>query len=304
MLALTDTMATSCLLSGAAAWWPLTALLLAAAAVASAATSFWGVLACTVPLLGAGAGAGWRFSEWRQVTDVVRGGASTSDLKGAKDVAAAALFSGTLDPSQLGVAFAGMELPAESLPQLLSDLKGLVVNVLKGDGQEYSLSLRMRGSIGGATHKFRFRADEAAALEMPFRAFQPILRGKPAPQPAAPLKLDCVETFTLQIESGSGKQGGPFALTLQSILGIPGVEAPERGPPPRETRWSCRACQTMNYEAAKTCQRCGAARGVETVVVMEEAAAKAKKQKWSCPGCGAVNFPAAGECHKCGAART
>mmetsp|Transcript_111105 Transcript_111105/g.313451 ORF Transcript_111105/g.313451 Transcript_111105/m.313451 type:complete len:344 (-) Transcript_111105:97-1128(-) len=212
-----------------------------------------------VPLLGGE--TSWRLNDWRQVTDGVRGGASTANLKGATDVGVE--FKGRLDSTKLGDAFAGVSLKETALPKRLSLFGGLCVNVADCDGLEYSLELKQRGSPAGATHRFNFRPESGSSVEMPFRDFVPMLRGKAAPQPHPPLKLERVQDLTIRTDSVSGQRDGPFSLTIRSLVGmLPRPEWEEVRPPPRATRWTCGACGTMNFEMSASCQRCGSSREV------------------------------------------
>lgn len=273
-----------------------------AAAVVASFVAARQALACAAPLLGGT--VGWRFYDWRQVSDIVRGGTSKADFRGAKDTKAVAELSGTLEPVESsGSSFAGFVFQADDLPEDVTNLRALSLDVARGDGKEYTVSLKLRGSIADSAHKFRFRAEEAATIEMPFQSFVPYVRGKPVAQPAPPLKKDRIESIGIQIEGTEEGQFGPFILGLRGLSGVVGQEAAEKGPPPRETRWICKGCETMNPDSAVQCTRCGADRDVEMVEVVQERQAKAKKEKWECVDCGAKNFPASGECYKCGAQR-
>lgn len=248
---------------------------------------------CAVPLLGGS--VPWQLNAWRQETDGVRGGASTVSLKADTDIGVE--LSGSLDASKLGAAFAGVVLQETKLPKPLSEFRGLVLDVARCDGKEYSVTLKMRGAMMGQTHKFQFTPESPGKVEMPFKEFVPIFRGKPAPQPAPPLDPARVDMVILQTTSDFGKQEGPFSLTIKTLEGLEGqMEKVNNEPPARTTRWECPACQTMNFKGAESCQRCGSPK----VIVKGEAA---KPQKWECAGCGTNNFPGASECFKCGAPR-
>merc|ERR1719346_743379 len=127
-----------------------------------------------------GGKAGWQASQWASETDAVRGGVSTASLVDSSVVRQAADFAGNLDPSILGAAFAGVRLDVENLPQPLTKFVGLVVDIAAGDGQEYSVSLTMRGARIGDSHKFLFRASQNnTVVRMPFADFQAEARGRP-----------------------------------------------------------------------------------------------------------------------------
>eukprot|EP00446_Apocalathium_sp_SHHI-4_P040459 CAMPEP_0177342490 /NCGR_PEP_ID=MMETSP0368-20130122/27072_1 /TAXON_ID=447022 ORGANISM="Scrippsiella hangoei-like, Strain SHHI-4" /NCGR_SAMPLE_ID=MMETSP0368 /ASSEMBLY_ACC=CAM_ASM_000363 /LENGTH=319 /DNA_ID=CAMNT_0018803863 /DNA_START=28 /DNA_END=989 /DNA_ORIENTATION=+ len=239
-------------------------------------TTRWGLTSTgTAPLLGGP--VSWRLSQWSQNTDVIQGGSSTANLRGSTDNANnGADFFGSLEASEVGAGWAGVTLKTAGLPQPITDFKALSLFVEKGDGRQYSVSLRALGSMG--SFKFRFKADKPGVYEMPFKSFEPILRGKPAPQPAPALNMARVESITIEIESGQGNEKGPFELSLLAMEGILGKIEKDKGPPPRETRWVCRGCDTMNNVELKTCMRCGATREVERVEVVEKARAEAKRR--------------------------
>lgn len=284
------------------------AVLAACAAAATAALGSWSPLrilaASAIPLLGGA--SSWKLTDWRGVTDGVRGGASTANLRAVTDIGVA--FSGKLetgaDPA--GAGFAGVAFKAASLPEPLTSLAGLRVDVAETDGREYIMSLSMRGAPAGMTHNFRFRPSGPGVVEMPFEGFAPELRGRPAPQPAMPLDPSRVELVGVELQGGPGQEAGEYSLVLQGVTGIPSAggstwQAPREGP----TRWTCDACGTMNSVEASTCVRCGSLRDVKEVHAQARAKQEAatKPTRWKCDGCGASNFPTSSECHKCGAPR-
>jgi len=169
------------------------------------------------------------------------------------------------------------------------------------DGQEYCLSLEMGGAAGGVTHDFAFQPEGEGPVEMRFREFRPMLRGRPSPV-APPLKPELVKVVSLRTQR---REEGPFSLTLRGISGLLGTEAPPKPDPARLGRWACDACGTMNFRAAETCVRCGSPKAVIDQIAERKAAAeaKAKATRWECTGCGANNFAALQECQKCGAPR-
>lgn len=116
----------------------------------------------------------WQFSRWRAETDDIRGGTSTASFKGLTDSSGFAEFAGLL--SEVDQAFAGVSLQASFLPSL-SELKGLVLDIHHGDGEEYAIALRMLGAPAGVEHVYRFQARPGSRVEMYFRDFQPTLRG-------------------------------------------------------------------------------------------------------------------------------
>eukprot|EP00403_Amphidinium_massartii_P030755 CAMPEP_0178396094 /NCGR_PEP_ID=MMETSP0689_2-20121128/13555_1 /TAXON_ID=160604 /ORGANISM="Amphidinium massartii, Strain CS-259" /LENGTH=255 /DNA_ID=CAMNT_0020016765 /DNA_START=21 /DNA_END=785 /DNA_ORIENTATION=+ len=241
--------------------------------------------AAAVPLLGGQ--APWKFNEWRAVTDAVRGGRSTASLRFAPGDSGAE-FSGLLDPSKLKAGFAGMALKASSLPKELAELRGLRVSIAKADGREYSLSLKMRGAMAGATHKFRFQPKDGDVVDMPFHEFVAISRGRPDPN-AAPLDSAKVESIEVQIESHFGEQKGEYVLALDELQGLLEGEVAKE----KFDMYVCRACGTANRADAETCVRCGACRAT---LEAEPKPESSKPAKWRCSSCDAQNFPAATEC--------
>lgn len=259
--------------------------------------------AAGVPLLG-GASA-WKLTDWRQVTDGVRGGASTATIRGVTDIGVK--FSGKFEPgADPAGGFAGVAFLAASLPRAMTQLAGLQLDVAETDGREYIVSLSMRGAPAGMTHNFRFKPSSPGVVDMPFEGFAPELRGRPAPQPAIPLDPSRVEIVGVQLQGGGGQPEGAYSLTLRAVSGIPSAggrawQAPRQGP----IRWTCDACGTMNSADAAQCVRCGALKNVKEVHAQARAKAEAvtRPSRWTCDGCGASNFPKASECHMCGASR-
>lgn len=256
-------------------------------------------LASVVPLLGGS--AVWHLNHWRPENDNVRGGSSSASLKAATE-ATGVHFSGSLGESRpTDEAFAGVALRVNLLPEQLSEVRGLSLDVADGDGMQYAVSLSLRGST--TTRKFRFKAEGEGPVEMLFRDFVPTLRnGRPAPEPHPPLNLSRVEMMSLRAEGGPDQGASPFSLKLRSVSAIPGREVVVV-PSARETKWTCPACNTMNFGSATECTRCG--ESIAAMNAKEQAKAKAaadlKPSRWVCDGCGARNFPMATECHKCGA---
>jgi hypothetical protein len=241
---------------------------------------------------------------WREQSDNLRGGSSHGHLKaiGKSGVE----FSGQLNPPEKGRGFAGMTLLASQLPESLDSFRGVAVDVANCDGRPYCVSLAMAGAAGGVTHDFVFQpeAEQEGVVEMSFREFQPMLRGRPSPV-APPLEPGRVQTISLRADSSSLEEGGDFALTVRSIGGLLGTEAPPPVDPARLGRWECDACGVLNFRAAEVCTRCGAPKAVkeEKARVAAAAEARAKATKWDCDGCGAKNFAAYEDCQKCGAPR-
>jgi len=256
-------------------------------------------LASTVPLLGGR--VVWHLNDWRPENDNVRGGSSSASLKAAMD-ATSVHFSGNLGESRPNDdAFAGVALRVNLLPEQLSEVRGLSLDVADGDGMQYAVCLSLRGST--TTRKCKFKAEGDGPIDMLFRDFVPTLRnGRPAPEPHPPLNLSLVEIMSLRAEGGPEQDANPFFLTLRSVSAIPGREV-VAVPSARETRWTCPACNTMNFGSALECTRCG--ESIAAIAAKEQAkikaAADAKPSRWVCDGCGAGNFPMATECHKCGA---
>jgi len=243
----------------------------------------------------------WILNDWRAETDDIRGGKSVASFKGVADRAE---FSGKVDTA-IGDGYAGVSLQVDLLPLDLAETKGLVLHLAKADKKEYAVALRMLGAPAGVQHQFRFIAKTAEPIEIYFRDFEPVLRGKPAPEPKPKLALERVQSIILQASSDYAKQDGSFSIEISKVDAIPGRELPPPPPPARKTKWTCTSCGTMNMDIHRYCVRCGDSRFAE-----EEKAAIAAKQeerkkqvKWTCDGCGTKNFHGVEECFKCGAPR-
>ncbi|CAK9109624.1 unnamed protein product [Durusdinium trenchii] len=243
----------------------------------------------------------WQFSRWRAETDDIRGGTSTASFKGLTDSSGFAEFAGLL--SEVDQAFAGVSLQASFLPSL-SELKGLVLDIHHGDGEEYAIALRMLGAPAGVEHVYRFQARPGSRVEMYFRDFQPTLREE-VKDMKQPLSLERVQSIAFQTRS-SFHQQGDFSLVISKLEGIPGKELPPAPAPARKTKWTCSACGTMNFDTSKYCTRCGESRNAEADRAARAKAEEERKQKvkWECRECGAKNFPSMEECFKCGAPRS
>eukprot|EP00930_Biecheleria_cincta_P087623 TRINITY_DN76852_c0_g1_i1.p1 TRINITY_DN76852_c0_g1~~TRINITY_DN76852_c0_g1_i1.p1 ORF type:complete len:338 (+),score=53.94 TRINITY_DN76852_c0_g1_i1:42-1016(+) len=248
----------------------------------------------------------WRIGLWRAETDDVRGGSSTATFKGLTDTSGFAEFCGTLDRAKLDSAFAGVSFKTAEISEDLAETKGLVLDIARADGKQYSVGLRMLGAPAGVQHKFRFTANMEGPKEMYFRDFKPMLNGKVACGIDLSLHLERVESITLQIEGDGSSQEGAFALVLRSILAIAGRELPPPPPPARETKWVCEACGTSNFDFSKACTRCGEGRNAKEEKALIAAKEWAKKQvvKWECDECGRMNFPGTSECFKCGSPKS
>ncbi|CAK9016018.1 Uncharacterized protein C9E9.15 [Durusdinium trenchii] len=242
----------------------------------------------------------WQFSRWRAETDDIRGGTSTASFKGLTDSSGFAEFAGLL--SEVDQAFAGVSLQASFLPSL-SELKGLVLDIHHGDGEEYAIALRMLGAPAGVEHVYRFQARPGSRVEMYFRDFQPTLREE-VKDMKQPLSLERVQSIAFQTRS-SFHQQGDFSLVISKLEGIPGKELPPAPAPARKTKWTCSACGTMNFDTSKYCTRCGESRNAEADRAARAKAEEERKQKvkWECRECGAKNFPSMEECFKCGVAQ-
>ncbi|CAK9078479.1 unnamed protein product, partial [Durusdinium trenchii] len=139
--------------------WPKTSRRMAFAAVSAATASLAAASLVTaprpravVPLLGGS--AAWHFQSWRAITDQVRGGVSTARLVAAESGDdPRARFEGTLDPSKLNAGFAGVNLDVSLLPEKISELSGLQVDVFETDGREYSLLVKLKGAESGSSYQ-------------------------------------------------------------------------------------------------------------------------------------------------------
>mmetsp|Transcript_49270 Transcript_49270/g.107200 ORF Transcript_49270/g.107200 Transcript_49270/m.107200 type:complete len:377 (-) Transcript_49270:112-1242(-) len=252
-----------------------------------------------------GAGAAWRLNDWRTISDVVRGGASQAQLKGAT-VGQGVTFSGLLQPAGVpgGIGQAGVSLLSKFLPEQFDGFRGLRLEVDDdGSGRDYWLALGMRGSILGLTHEFRFRP-QSGPIDMPFEDFVPMMRGRPAELEEVPyLDLSRIEVINFQVQ-GEATEDAAFSLTLRSLVGLPGKAKLGKAPETSAERWKCKGCGCANTGSAATCVRCGASKDVKTVDEIMDAKLSAATRKWECESCGRKNFPGATECHKCGSPRT
>ncbi|CAE7213934.1 rqcd1 [Symbiodinium natans] len=158
----------------------------------------------------------WCFNRWRAETDDVRGGASTALLKGLTDASGNAEFCGEL--SSVQDPFASVSLQVAALPESLSEMKGLVLDIAEADGSEYAVGLRMLGAPAGIQHAFVFTA-EVGRLEMYFRDFRPMIQGQPQPEDKTRLVLERVESITIQKRGSHKASEGSFSLVLRSVCG-------------------------------------------------------------------------------------
>lgn len=151
---------------------------------------------------------------WRAVDDVVMGGRSQSRMTftdALPEPVGVAVFTGTVSLEQ-GGGFASVRV--DQLDLDLSAYDGLRLRVL-GDGKRYGLTLRSAGGMG-VRFQAEFDAPEGdwTAITLPFEAFVPKVFGMRMPL-ARGLKRDRITTLGLII---SGKQSGPFALHVASIV--------------------------------------------------------------------------------------
>eukprot|EP00913_Durusdinium_trenchii_P018616 g17494.t1 len=155
----------------------------------------------------------WQFSRWRAETDDIRGGTSTASFKGLTDSSGFAEFAGLL--SEVDQAFAGVSLQASFLPSL-SELKGLVLDIHHGDGEEYAIALRMLGAPAGVEHVYRFQARPGSRFRLHYSAL------------SHSVQIRLSERFSLtvggasHVQSNSGAGAAKLMLAANTTV-IPGT---------------------------------------------------------------------------------
>ncbi|KUI53092.1 hypothetical protein VP1G_00418 [Cytospora mali] len=188
----------------------------------------------------------WDASQFTASDDRVRGGKSQSYLTVIADDAernpgggSRAEFSGHLDITALGGAgFASQRTVDDAVPPWdLSGYDTLVLDVARGDGKKYTVTLKdevlPRGPdgreqstvsweydfvVGGADGQ-QGGGDPAAGshrVVIPFRDLRPTYRGRPKPD-AKPLDWTDVKRFTFMMRSFFGEQEGDFSIIFNSV---------------------------------------------------------------------------------------
>jgi len=146
--------------------------------------------------------------KWRTINDGVMGGLSSSRFRIAKGLA---VFEGNVSLENNGGFASVQSAPGK---HDLSDAEGILIRVL-GDGKRYAFRMRTTGAFDGISYEARFKtvAGEWKTVELPFKAFRPVFRGRLA-RDAAPLEPKLIKTFGILI---SDKQVGKFRLEIDWI---------------------------------------------------------------------------------------
>jgi hypothetical protein len=144
---------------------------------------------------------------WRPIDDAVMGGVSAS--RAAHTERGTLLFTGTVSLENNG-GFASIR----SAPQRfdLAGQAGIALRV-KGDGKRYKVNLRTDADFDGVQFQAVLEppAGEWINMALPFTAFRPTFRGRPATGTLDPSRI---MTVGLMI---SERQEGPFALEVEWI---------------------------------------------------------------------------------------
>jgi Complex I intermediate-associated protein 30 (CIA30) len=146
--------------------------------------------------------------KWRIINDGVMGGLSSSRFRIVKRVA---VFEGDVSLENNG-GFASVR--SEPGKHDLSEAEGILIRV-RGDGKRYAFRMRTTGAFDGISYEARFKtvAGEWKTIQLPFKAFRPVFRGRLI-RDAAPLDPKLIKTFGILI---SDKQAGKFRLEIDWI---------------------------------------------------------------------------------------
>ncbi len=155
---------------------------------------------------------------WLSVADPVMGGESHGAL--AALPGGTAVFQGVIS-LQGGGGFASVRSPPGR--RGLSGCRGVALRV-RGDGKTYRLTLRADAAFDGPSWEAAFSTLPGAwtTVQIPFSAFAPAKRGRPAPEAGA---LDPARIASVGLVIGE-RQPGRFRLELASIEGWPDDEPP------------------------------------------------------------------------------
>jgi NADH dehydrogenase [ubiquinone] 1 alpha subcomplex assembly factor 1 len=160
----------------------------------------------TAPILSFGIGE----VPWHGIGDPIMGGRSRGELVIADGIG---IFQGVVSLEQ-GGGFASVRSTESRYD--LSGHAGLLIRA-RGDGKHYGLRLRTTSTFDGVNYQAELQPEASlwSDIELPFSAFQPVLRGQvlsdhPTLDPAR------IKSFGLII---ARRQAGPFRLELQAITG-------------------------------------------------------------------------------------
>ena len=146
--------------------------------------------------------------EWQIVNDTVMGGVSRSQFFVGDT---SGLFTGTLSLENNG-GFASVRSVAQDL-NLSSELSQLMVRV-RGDGRQYKMTARRRGTYDGVNYQkeFQTKKGEWQEVELDLKEFRPRWRGRSLNEP--PLRADEIRSVGIIV---SDKRQGPFKLEVEWI---------------------------------------------------------------------------------------
>lgn len=146
------------------------------------------------------------------IDDVVMGGCSASRMVTSDH--GTGLFTGTVSLENNG-GFASVR--SRPFDWDLSRSDGLVLEV-RGDGRRYKVNLKTDAETDQTAYQayLETRDGEWQTVELPFRLFEPKLRGRRRLD-AGPIDLSRVRTLGLMI---ADRKAGPFRLELRTIRTI------------------------------------------------------------------------------------
>ncbi|KAH6678482.1 complex I intermediate-associated protein 30-domain-containing protein [Halenospora varia] len=165
----------------------------------------------------------WDPADWTSSDDRVRGGSSVSQLDCSPPSPTAA-FHGNLDIKTLGGAgFASQRTTGEDRSWDLSQYDGLCLDLTKGDGKKYTLTvkdeLRPKRHDGRdqstVSWEYDFGGQEGKVM-VDWKDLKATYRGRDK-KDAEPLNAKDVKRISLMMRSFFGTQEGDFALSIISI---------------------------------------------------------------------------------------
>jgi len=167
----------------------------------------------------------WSPLDWTNSDDSVRGGSSYSEFA-FNPPSPSAVFRGNLDIETLGGAgFASQRTTGENRTWDVSGYDGLLLDVAKSDGKQYTVTLKdelLPRSANGreqSTISWEYDFKPKSGGEKVFAKwddFKATYRGREKPD-AKPLELKKVKRISLMMRSFFGTQEGDFSLSLVSI---------------------------------------------------------------------------------------
>jgi len=183
------------------------------------------------PLFLFGGARPWSPLDWTASDDRVRGGKSQSYLD-CEPFEPVAVFRGNLDIKTLGGAgFASQRTTGEERSWDLSKYDGLLLDIVIGDGKQYTVILKdellPRGKDGREQSTVSWEYDfksgmsgegngGSSKLFVPWEEMKPTYRGREK-KDVKPLHLKDVKRISLMMRSFFGTQEGDFSLSITSI---------------------------------------------------------------------------------------